>query len=661
LHRLSAIILNTVNVSYSDPLLTFGNNLIKEMTTFTSLGLDQEILSALEDLGFQTPTPIQEKAIPILLEGERDLVALAQTGTGKTAAFGLPLIQKMHFKGHTEALVLAPTRELCMQIARDLVQYAKHKPKVNVVPVYGGAGIREQIAQIRAGAGIVVATPGRLIDLMERKAIDLSKLRMVVLDEADEMLNMGFKEDIDFILEQSPATRQTCLFSATMPNEVRRISKNYMNEPHEVSLAGNTSNENIEHHYYLVKEKNKYESVKRILDALPDVYGILFAQTRKLCQELAEKLIHDGYNADSLHGELSQAQRDKVMGRFRNKSLKVLVATDVAARGIDVSNISHVINYSLPNELEVYTHRSGRTARAGMKGISISLVGNRDLDKIRRLEKITKAQFALQQVPSGQDVIKSKFSHFLEELKLETPDEKAIEPYLDLFHTELKSFTKEQLIQKITSIELKKFIDYYDGASEMNEIAGKGGRERGGRDSGTGQFQKFFLSVGELDGLDKKSMLKWFNDCGLGDVEFGKLAIQKTHSFLEADVASTAKVLAAINDQKFQGRKVRIEVQGFEPDGYTKRKKSGHGEKPRGESKPWERSGEKKSYGGSNGGGGYRGSNDNRGGGEYRSSSENRGGGEKRSGENRGDSGAKAHKPAEKSFTKKKESKGKRW
>lgn len=543
------------------------------MTTFSNLGLDPEILAALADLGFEKPTPIQEKAIPALLENERDVVALAQTGTGKTAAFGLPLIQKMHFKGHTEGLVLAPTRELCMQIARDLVQFASHKPKVNIVAVYGGAGIREQMNQIREGAGIIVATPGRLIDLMERKAVNLNKLRMLVLDEADEMLNMGFKEDIDFILEQAPAERQTCLFSATMPSEVRHISKNYMDNPTEISLAGNTTNENIEHHYYLVKEKNKYEAVKRILDALPDVYGILFAQTRKLCQELAEKLIHDGYNADSLHGELSQAQRDKVMGRFRNKSLKVLVATDVAARGIDVSNISHVINYSLPNELEVYTHRSGRTARAGMKGISISIVGNRDLDKIRRLEKITRAQFILQQIPSGEDVIKSKFSHFITDLKAEEPDEQSIAPFLQIFHEELSDLTKEDILKKLASIELKRFIDYYQGSGELNESAGKSGRDRGERSAGSGQFQKFFLSIGELDGMDKKVMLKWFNECGLGDVEFGKLSINRTHSFIEADSSSTDQVLNILNAQKFKGRKVRIEVQGFESDGFTKRKK----------------------------------------------------------------------------------------
>lgn len=544
------------------------------MTSFSSLGLDSKILLALDDLGFKKPTPVQEKAIPMLLESDRDLVALAQTGTGKTAAFGLPLIQKMKFTGHTEALVLAPTRELCMQIARDLEQFSSHKPHVNVVAVYGGASIREQMKQLRDGAGIIVATPGRLIDLMDRSAINLRQLQLLVLDEADEMLNMGFKDDIDFILEQSPSSRQTCLFSATMPPEVRHISRNYMNNPQEVSLAGNTTNENIEHHYYVVKEKHKYDAVKRILDALPDVYGILFAQTRKLCQELAEKLIHDGYNADSLHGDLSQAQRDKVMGRFRNRSLKVLVATDVAARGIDVSNITHVINYSLPNELEVYTHRSGRTARAGMKGISISIVGNRDVDKIRRLEKMTKAQFALQQIPSGQEVIKSKFSHFIDELKSEEPDEKSIAPYLQLFSEELKELSREDLIKKLTSIELKRFIDYYHGAEELNDAPGKAGRDRDrGDKGGSGHFEKFFLSVGELDGLDKKTILKWFNECGLGDVEFGKIIIKRTHSFLEADKAQTEQVLETLNRQKFKGRKVRIEVQGFESDGYTKRKK----------------------------------------------------------------------------------------
>lgn len=545
------------------------------MQTFASLGLDQEILSALDDLGFVNPTPVQEAAIPVLLQEEHDLVALAQTGTGKTAAFGLPIIQKLKFTGHTEALVLAPTRELCIQITKDLVQFAKHKPRVNIVAVYGGAGIREQMTQIREGAGIIVATPGRLIDLMERKSVSLKNLQMLVLDEADEMLNMGFKEDIDFILEQAPSQRQTCLFSATMPPEVRHISRNYMTEPKEISLAGNTTNVNIAHHYYLVKERNRYEAVKRILDALPDVYGIMFAQTRKLCQELAEKLIHDGYNADSLHGDLSQAQRDKVMGRFRNKSLKVLVATDVAARGIDVSNITHVINYSLPNELEVYTHRSGRTARAGQKGIAISLVGNRDTDKIRRLEKLTHAKFELQQIPSGDDVIRSKFGHFIDELKNEVPDEESIAPFLSQFVESIGKLTKEDLIKKLTSIELKRFIEYYQGAGELNEAPGKQGRERGerGERGGSGHFQKFFLSVGELDGLDKKNILKWLNECGLGGVDFGKIMIKRTHSFLEADADSTEQVMSVLNSQKFKGRKVRVEMQGLESDGYTKRSK----------------------------------------------------------------------------------------
>lgn len=578
------------------------------MTTFKELGLDPELLAALSDLGFETPTPVQEKAIPALLEANTDLVALAQTGTGKTAAFGLPLLQQLEYNGFTEALVLAPTRELCMQISRDLETYAKHKPDLKIVPVYGGASIRDQITLMKKGAQVVVATPGRLIDLLERKAVHLDNLRVLVLDEADEMLNMGFQEEIDTILAQSPSDKQTCLFSATMPPEVRRISQRYMRNPREISLAANTTNENIEHQYYVIRDKYKYEAVKRILDTVPDVYGILFAQTRTLCQELAEKLIHDGYNADSLHGDLSQAQRDKVMGRFRKKNLNVLVATDVAARGIDVSDITHVINYSLPNELEVYTHRSGRTARAGKKGIAISIIGARDVQKIHRLEKITRSRFAQMQAPSGEEVVRAKFTHFVDELAAETPDTESIQSYLSIFYDKMKIVTREELIEKLASIELRRFIDYYKGSVDLNEDPSK----RTSRDRSDSNYQKFFLSIGELDGLDKKVMLRWLNDCGLGDVQFGRITIQRTHTFLEADASATELIMTTLNKQKVNDRKVRIELQGAagESDGGGgDRKKRSYGDKPYG------RGGQNfgKSSGGSGRGGSGRGG-DSRGG-----------------------------------------------
>jgi ATP-dependent RNA helicase DeaD len=545
------------------------------MTTFKDLGLDPEILSALEKLGFEKPTPVQEKAIPALLDSNSDLVALAQTGTGKTAAFGLPLLQKLEFSGFTEALVLAPTRELCMQITRDLETFAAFKPELSIVAVYGGASIRDQISQLKRGAQVVVATPGRLIDLLERKAVHLDQLRVLVLDEADEMLNMGFQEDIDTILSKSPSDRQSCLFSATMPPEVRRIAQRYMRNPSEITLSANTTNENIEHHYYVVKDKNRYEAVKRILDVEPDVYGILFAQTRTLCQELAEKLIHDGYNADSLHGDLSQAQRDKVMGRFRKKTLNVLVATDVAARGIDVSDITHVINYSLPNELEVYTHRSGRTARAGKKGIAISIISSRDISKIQRLEKMTKSKFKQMQVPAGDDVVRAKFAHFVDELSAEEPDQNSIHAYLSIFYAKMKTITREELIEKLASLELRKFIEYYEGAGDINESGDR--RSRDYDAGGSGHYQKFFLSVGELDGLDKKNILRWLNDCGLGKVEFGKIRIHRTHTFLEAETDATELVMNTISKEKINDRKVRIEIQGMEADGSPRKKNNKYG------------------------------------------------------------------------------------
>ncbi|RQP17648.1 MAG: DEAD/DEAH box helicase, partial [Parapedobacter sp.] len=380
------------------------------MNPFVELGIRHDIVNAITELGFEKPTPIQEQAVPVLLTGSNDFVGLAQTGTGKTAAFGLPLLELLDFsQKHPQALILCPTRELCLQISKDIEKFAKNIPNVHVVAVYGGASISDQLRQIRRGVQIVVATPGRMLDIIGRDAIDFSHVRYVVLDEADEMLNMGFQEDINNILSTTPDEKKTWLFSATMPAEVRRIAKNYMTDPYELTVGTkNSGNANIEHHYYVIRARDKYAAFKRIVDSNPEIFGIVFCRTKVETQEIAEALIKDGYNADSLHGDLSQQQRDKVMKRYRERSLQLLIATDVAARGIDVNDVTHVINYSLPDEIENYTHRSGRTARAGKTGISLSLVNLKELGKIRQIEKVIGKSFIKMDVPRGEAVVESQ-------------------------------------------------------------------------------------------------------------------------------------------------------------------------------------------------------------------------------------------------------------
>src|SRR5699024_35543 len=401
------------------------------MNPFLTLGIRHEIVNAITEMGFEKPSPIQEKAIPALLTGNDDFVGLAQTGTGKTAAFGLPLLEQIDFnEKYPQALVLCPTRELCLQIARDIKTYAKNLDGVHTVAVYGGANISEQLHQIRRGVQIVVATPGRMLDIINRKAIDFSQVRYVVLDEADEMLNMGFQEDINKILSETPDDKKTWLFSATMPQEVRRIAKKYMTNPVELTVGTkNTGNQNIEHHYFVVRARDKYPAMKRIVDFYPSIFGIVFCRTKIETQEIAEALIRDGYNADSLHGDLSQQQRDKVMKRFRDKTLQLLIATDVAARGIDVDDITHVINYSLPDEVESYTHRSGRTARAGKTGTSISIVNMKETHKIRRIEKIVGKEFIKKDIPSGVEVCENQLISIVDKIKEVNIDEEQLAPY----------------------------------------------------------------------------------------------------------------------------------------------------------------------------------------------------------------------------------------
>src|SRR6201985_1380852 len=446
------------------------DSLFKFMNPFIELGIRHDIVNAISELGFENPTPIQEQSIPVLLTGSNDFVGLAQTGTDKTAAFGLPLLELLDFtQNHPQALVLCPTRELCLQITNDLKNYSKNMDNVHVVAVYGGASIQDQLRQIRRGVQIVVATPGRMLDIINRKAIDFSDVKFVVLDEADEMLNMGFQEDIDSILSTTPDETTTWMFSATMPAEVRRIAKKYMTDPHELTMGTkNTGNANIEHEYYIVRARDKYAAFKRIVDFNPEIFGIVFCRTKIETQEIAEALIKDGYNADSLHGDLSQQQRDKVMKRYRERSLQLLIATDVAARGIDVNDVTHVINYSLPDELENYTHRSGRTARAGKTGVSISIINGKELGKIRQIERVIGKKFIKAEIPTGFDVVEKQLFALVHKVHNVEVNEQQIEVYIPRIMDEFAELSKEDIIKRFASLEFNRFLDYYKNAPDLN-------------------------------------------------------------------------------------------------------------------------------------------------------------------------------------------------
>ncbi len=528
------------------------------MKSFKTLGLSDNLVKAVELIGFETPTPIQEKAIPLLLKGNRDFIGLAQTGTGKTAAFGLPLLELVDDRlKDTQALILAPTRELGLQIVSDLENFTETFKPLNIVAIYGGASISEQIRKVKRGAQIIVATPGRLIDMIGRKAVNLNSIRFVVLDEADEMLNMGFKEDIDEILSKTPADKITWLFSATMPKEVRSIASNYMDNPTELTVGEkNTGNVNIEHQYVVVNEKDKYSALKRILDFHPEIFGLIFCRTRIDTQRIAESLMKDGYNADSLHGDLNQAQRDKVMLKFRNRAVRILVATDVAARGIDVENISHVIHMNLPDEMEFYTHRSGRTARAGKKGVSIALVNPRETGKIRQIEKGIRSTFKQIPVPGGAEVCQKQLlalMHRIHEVKV---NEAELESFLPAVYEELKDLTKNELIKRFASIEFNRFLDYYRNAPDLNVR----GKENGSPDRYT-TGDRFFINLGKMDDLDKATLLEMIDDCcGVGKAQIGKIDIKGAYSFFEADKSVAERIIEGLSDVDFGGRAVRIEL-----------------------------------------------------------------------------------------------------
>jgi len=579
------------------------------MNPFIELGIRHDIVNALTELGFEKPTPIQEQSVPVLLAGSNDFVGLAQTGTGKTAAFGLPLLELLDFsEKHPQALILCPTRELCLQISNDIKKFAKNLNNVNVVSVYGGASISDQLRQIRRGVQIVVATPGRMLDILGRNAIDFSHVKYVVLDEADEMLNMGFQEDINNILSTTPDTKKTWLFSATMPREVRKIAKQYMTDPVELTMGTeNTGNANIDHEYYVVRAADKFATFKRIIDFTPDIFGIVFCRTKIETQDIAEALVKDGYNANALHGDLSQQQRDKVMKQYRDKTIQLLIATDVASRGIDVKDVTHVINYSLPDELESYTHRSGRTARAGKSGVSISIVNVKELGKIRQIERTLGKKFVKAEVPSGFDVVEKQLFGMINKLHNVTVNEEQIAPYMPRIMQEFGELSKEELIKKFASVEFNRFLEYYKNSRDLNvdtnniNVNERGGRsDRSRRDETEAGYTRLFINVGSVDELNRGDLLGFIcNSTQISGKSIGKIDLKGVFSFFEVENDLVEKVYAGFKSVDFKGREVRIENAGA-----RQRESGGGGNRSRGNS-----SHSRPRTGGSsrpsNGGGGY--------------------------------------------------------
>ncbi|TAF47229.1 MAG: DEAD/DEAH box helicase [Sphingobacteriales bacterium] len=578
------------------------------MNPFNELGIRHDIVNAITELGFEKPTPIQESAIPLLLSGSNDFVGLAQTGTGKTAAFGLPLLELIDYsKNHPQALVLCPTRELCLQISNDIKNYAKNLPNVNVVAVYGGAAIVNQLKDIKRGVQIVVATPGRMLDILNRKAIDFTQVRYVVLDEADEMLNMGFQDDINDILSTTPDEKKTWLFSATMPREVREIAKKYMTDPKELTMGKqNTGNVNIEHEFYIVKARDKYAAFKRIVDFNPEIFGIVFCRTKIETQEIAESLVKDGYNADSLHGDLSQQQRDKVMKRYRDKNLQLLIATDVAARGIDVNNVTHVINYALPDEIENYTHRSGRTGRAGKTGISICIINAKETHKIRQIEKVIGKQFTKAEIPSGFDVVEKQLFGLVHKVHNVEVNDKQIDQYIPRIMDEFADMSKEDIIKRFASLEFNRFLDYYKNAPDLNATADDRGRdtERGSRQTGNSAYTRLFINLGSVDDFTRGDLLGYIcNNSGISGRNVGKIDMKGVFSFFEVENEQVDKIISGFKSVDFHGRAVKIEVSGEAASSGERRGGGNRGERSGGGYQGGSRSGSGSGYGGYKGGG----------------------------------------------------------
>ncbi len=534
------------------------------MKTFEELGVAAPILKAIQELGYESPMPVQEEVIPYLLGQDNDVIALAQTGTGKTAAFGLPILQKIEVENYQpQALVLCPTRELCLQIADDLNDYSKYIDHLRVLPVYGGSSIESQIKTLKRGVHVVVATPGRLLDLMNRKTVNLGQIRNVIMDEADEMLNMGFTDSINAILAEVPASRNMLLFSATMPQGIAAITKQYMNNPREIVIGNkNEGNKNIRDIYFMVRAQDKYLALKRIADFYPNIYAIVFCRTRKETQEIADKLIQDGYNADSLHGELSQAQRDYVMQKFRIKNLQLLVATDVAARGLDVDDLTHVINYGLPDDVESYTHRRGRTGRAGKTGISISICHVREKGKIREIERIINKKFEKGEMPSGQEICTKQLFNLVDQIEKVKVNEEEIADLMPQIYRKLEWLDKEDIIKRMVSLEFNRMIDYYRDADEIETVDEKSSRRdrEGGRKRKAEEgFSRLFINLGKTDGMFTNQLIELVNKSVPGKVRIGRIDLMEKFSFFEVEEKETRRVLKSMNNFEIDGRRIVVE------------------------------------------------------------------------------------------------------
>ena len=568
------------------------------MKTFEELGVSPEIRRAIEEMGYENPMPVQEEVIPYLLGENNDVVALAQTGTGKTAAFGLPLLQQIDVKNRVpQSLILCPTRELCLQIAGDLNDYSKYIDGLKVLPVYGGSSIDSQIRSLKRGVHIIVATPGRLLDLMERKTVSLSTVHNIVMDEADEMLNMGFTDSINAILANVPKERNTLLFSATMSPEIARISKNYLQNAKEITIGRkNESTSNVKHVAYTVQAKDKYAALKRIVDYYPQIYGIIFCRTRKETQEIADKLMQEGYNADSLHGELSQAQRDAVMQKFRIRNLQLLVATDVAARGLDVDDLTHVINYGLPDDTESYTHRSGRTGRAGKTGTSIAIINLREKGKLREIERIIGKKFIAGEMPTGKQICEKQLIKVIDELEKVKVNEEEITDFMPEIYRKLEWLSKEDLIKRMVSHEFNRFLDYYRDREEIEtptdsrERNTHDSRERGSRKAAPG-FTRLFINLGKMDSFFPSELISLLNSNTRGRIELGRIDLMKNFSFFEVEEKEAQNVVKALNRANWNGRKVSVEVAGEEAG--EGRRGSGSAER-RGGKRPFGSSSEKR-------------------------------------------------------------------
>lgn len=569
--------------------------------TFEDINIDSDILKAIGELGFENPTPIQAETIPHLLKNsQQDLLAFAQTGTGKTAAFGLPIIQQVDTSSkQTQSIVLAPTRELCMQIAKDLESYSKYTQHLNVVAVYGGASIETQIRALSKGAHIVVGTPGRTLDLIKRRKLKLHNVHWLVLDEADEMLNMGFKEELDNILSETPETKQTLLFSATMPKDVTRIASEYMKDTKEIRVGEkNAGAKNVEHIFYMVKASDKYAALKRIADINPNIYGIVFCRTRRDTKDIADKLIEDGYNADALHGDLSQAQRDTVMQRFRSGNLQILVATDVAARGLDVNDLTHIINFNLPDDPEVYVHRSGRTGRAGKKGLSLTIAHSREMPKIRTLERMVKKPFSKERVPGGVEIVEKRLINLIDKIRNTEVNEKKIAPYMDNILEKLEDLPREELIKKLVSVEFTRFLEYYKGAKDINFEGGEsrgrdrdrdrgkdGKRERGNdrqrkernSDFRSNKFSRFYINLGTKSNINPGSLIGIINDVTNNrDIAIGRIELMKKFSFFEVDSHYEKEVIKSFQDVGYKGQSVVVELSNPKQESGTDRYEKRH-------------------------------------------------------------------------------------